>query len=169
MKFAPKTEAEKILTDKLEKGELVVFCDAGVSLEPPAGLPDWKGLRDESINVIAKKMLEFVPYIRELKTHIPELERNSAEMLGIDIEKEGIPKLEDLREIAENSESFIAELEKIASVLTGMRIYGELPAELVVSKIYKNSENYFTILKSMNAGKPNANHKYIAKLVKPGF
>jgi NAD-dependent SIR2 family protein deacetylase len=31
----------------------VLFCGAGISVEPPATLPDWKTLRDETIKAVA--------------------------------------------------------------------------------------------------------------------
>src|SRR5678815_4522684 len=32
---------------------VVLFCGAGISIDPPATLPDWKTLRDETIRAVA--------------------------------------------------------------------------------------------------------------------
>jgi len=62
------------VTDALRRRNLVVVCGAGISLDPPAGLPDWHELRDGTIRAIAARH----PGLAE---HVPTL--TSAEMLAL--------------------------------------------------------------------------------------
>ena len=55
MKFQTEIEAYQKLVETFSKREAVVFCGAGISLEPPAGLPDWHKLRDYTLEAIAGK------------------------------------------------------------------------------------------------------------------
>ena len=43
------------ILQKIRNKNTLFFCGAGISLEPPAGLPDWKKLRDFTLESIAKK------------------------------------------------------------------------------------------------------------------
>src|SRR6266581_5075132 len=55
MKFeSEKSEYEQLVTI-FEKIQVAVFCGAGVSVDPPAGIPDWNKLRDFTLEVIASK------------------------------------------------------------------------------------------------------------------
>jgi hypothetical protein len=46
------TSAEAIVA-AVREGRAVLFCGAGISVDPPATLPDWKTLRDETIKAVA--------------------------------------------------------------------------------------------------------------------
>jgi|266.fasta.fasta_contig_41_2998611_length_684_multi_1_in_0_out_0_2 hypothetical protein len=35
--------------------QIALFCGAGISLDPPAGLPDWHDLRDLTIAAVATR------------------------------------------------------------------------------------------------------------------
>jgi tetratricopeptide (TPR) repeat protein len=41
--------------DSLGRHDAVVICGAGISLDPPAGLPDWHELRDSTIRAVARR------------------------------------------------------------------------------------------------------------------
>ncbi|WP_372366711.1 tetratricopeptide repeat protein [Candidatus Uabimicrobium sp. HlEnr_7] len=43
------------ILQKIQNKKAVFFCGAGISLEPPAGLPNWKKLRDFTLESIAAK------------------------------------------------------------------------------------------------------------------
>lgn len=42
-----------LAVDALRRREVVLLCGAGISLSPPSTLPDWKTLRDETVNAVA--------------------------------------------------------------------------------------------------------------------
>jgi hypothetical protein len=44
----------------------VFFCGAGISIDPPAGLPDWHHLRDYTIEAIGSRHPFLTPYISDL-------------------------------------------------------------------------------------------------------
>lgn len=48
------------------RGQVVLFCGAGVSIDPPATLPDWKAFRDETIKAVASAE-------GSLASHLPSL------------------------------------------------------------------------------------------------
>jgi tetratricopeptide (TPR) repeat protein len=62
------------VTDALGRRDVVLICGAGISLDPPAGLPDWHELRDGTIRAIAARH----PGLAE---HVPML--TAAEMLAL--------------------------------------------------------------------------------------
>jgi tetratricopeptide (TPR) repeat protein len=41
------------VNDALGRGDMVLLCGAGISVNPPATLPDWKALRDETVRAVA--------------------------------------------------------------------------------------------------------------------
>jgi tetratricopeptide (TPR) repeat protein len=43
----------EIVNAALERGGVVLLCGAGISVNPPATLPDWKALRDETVRAVA--------------------------------------------------------------------------------------------------------------------
>ena len=49
-------EALAQLLHLFDQQQAVVFCGAGISIEPPAGLPDWSKLRDYTLQAIAGKI-----------------------------------------------------------------------------------------------------------------
>ncbi|BBM84864.1 tetratricopeptide repeat protein [Candidatus Uabimicrobium amorphum] len=54
------------ILQKIRNKTTLFFCGAGISLEPPAGLPDWKKLRDFTLESITKKN-------ELLSLHLPSL------------------------------------------------------------------------------------------------
>ncbi|TSC54338.1 MAG: hypothetical protein LiPW30_699 [Parcubacteria group bacterium LiPW_30] len=58
-------------------------------------------------------------------------------------------------------------------ILKSIPIFGDtntksIPPELVASKIVENCTGYFECFRALAEGEPNANHRYIAKMVKAG-
>ena len=41
------------IVSAIKARSIVLFCGAGISIDPPATLPDWKTLRDETIRAVA--------------------------------------------------------------------------------------------------------------------
>ena len=54
------------LTQLLNKQQVVLFVGAGVSLNPPAGLPDWHMLRDYTLEAVASKYDFLNSYLEKL-------------------------------------------------------------------------------------------------------
>ena len=54
------------LTQLLNEQQVLLFVGAGVSLNPPAGLPDWHKLRDYTLEAIASKCAYLTPYLEKL-------------------------------------------------------------------------------------------------------
>lgn len=52
--------------DIFKQKKALVFCGAGISLEPPAGLPDWHMLRDYTLSSIAKINSFLQAYVNDL-------------------------------------------------------------------------------------------------------
>ncbi|MEO8393603.1 MAG: tetratricopeptide repeat protein [Chloroflexota bacterium] len=50
------------VADILTKGQALIFCGAGISIDPPAGLPNWHQLRDDTIRAIAQIDTTLVAY-----------------------------------------------------------------------------------------------------------
>ncbi|WP_372366510.1 tetratricopeptide repeat protein [Candidatus Uabimicrobium sp. HlEnr_7] len=63
-----KSTIEYPLAKMLLNRDAIVFCGAGISIEPPAGLPDWKKLRDFTLEAIATKHWTTQKYLSSLLT-----------------------------------------------------------------------------------------------------
>ena len=46
-------QPENSIVSAIKARSVVLFCGAGISIDPPATLPDWKTLRDETIRAVA--------------------------------------------------------------------------------------------------------------------
>lgn len=55
MQFQTDVPTYKHIADLFSKRQALVFCGAGVSTEPPAGLPAWGKLRDYTLEAVASK------------------------------------------------------------------------------------------------------------------
>ncbi|BBM86873.1 tetratricopeptide repeat protein [Candidatus Uabimicrobium amorphum] len=66
MKFQTTISINQHLAHIFNCHQAVVFCGAGISLEPPAGLPDWNSLRDYTLTAIAKKDKVLRKYLKSL-------------------------------------------------------------------------------------------------------
>jgi tetratricopeptide (TPR) repeat protein len=54
------------LLGRLRAHDLVLFCGAGVSMDPPATLPDWSTFRDETIKAVASAYPPLVDMVAKL-------------------------------------------------------------------------------------------------------
>ena len=52
--------------EKTKTGDLVIFAGAGVSMDPPAGLPDWHSLRDWTLEAVAGRSGFLEPLLPKL-------------------------------------------------------------------------------------------------------
>lgn len=66
MEFQKNTPEQCHVGNLLEKGEAVIFCGAGISVEPPAGLPDWHKLRDYTLEEVASRDNKLASYLEDL-------------------------------------------------------------------------------------------------------
>lgn len=60
---------ERSLSDLLRVRQVVIFAGAGISIPPPAGLPDWNTLRDQLVRVCARgepALLRHLPSLTEM-------------------------------------------------------------------------------------------------------
>lgn len=55
MQFQTDIPTYKHIADLFTNHQALIFCGAGVSIEPPAGLPDWGKLRDYNLEAVASK------------------------------------------------------------------------------------------------------------------
>ena len=53
-------------------GNAVLFCGAGISVEPPATLPDWKTFRDETVKAVASADASLASYVPALVGQDPD-------------------------------------------------------------------------------------------------
>src|SRR5688572_4642565 len=60
--------ADARLHEIFRHGNRVLFCGAGISMDPPAGLPDWHLLRDETIHAIASQDAYLDKFVQTLTT-----------------------------------------------------------------------------------------------------
>lgn len=63
MEFIKEVPEWKFLVNVLENKEAVLFCGAGISQEPPAGLPEWQVLRNSTLEAIAGQDAFLQPYL----------------------------------------------------------------------------------------------------------
>jgi len=66
MKFIKDIPEYRQMGNLFEHSNAVVFCGAGVSVEPPAGLPGWRKLRDYTLNAIAQKDESLAEYLTDI-------------------------------------------------------------------------------------------------------
>ncbi|MEK7484038.1 MAG: tetratricopeptide repeat protein [Planctomycetota bacterium] len=66
LNFQADTPIHRHLIELFSHQKAVVFCGAGVSLEPPAGLPDWHKLRDYTLEAVASKDPVLQKYLKNL-------------------------------------------------------------------------------------------------------
>ena len=120
MQFQTDMPTYQHIADLFTNRQALIFCGAGVSIEPPAGLPDWSKLRDYTLEAVASKDDVLMGFLSKL----------------------------------------------IATPLQPDK--SGLTPELVSSRIAASCDGYFECFRSLEAGEPNANHKYIAKMAKAG-
>ena len=123
MLFHSENRHYRPLADLLAARQAVVFCGAGISLEPPAGLPDWHKLRDSTLAAIAGREPFLAPYL-----------------------------------------AYLTEKEMIAA--PGQQ---GLTPEYVASVILAHCQGYFESFRALEQGQANANHRYLAKIVRAGY
>ena len=68
MQFQKNTPENTYLAHLFENKACVVFCGAGVSLEPPAGLPDWHKLRDYTLEAVASRDNFLLSFLTDLNS-----------------------------------------------------------------------------------------------------
>jgi tetratricopeptide (TPR) repeat protein/NAD-dependent SIR2 family protein deacetylase len=97
------TTASDHLREVLRGRQAVLLCGAGISLDPPAGLPDWHELRDRTLAAVAGRHAQLV-------AHLPAL--TAVEMLAVE-GKRGLTPEVVASEIARRCEGYFESFQSL--------------------------------------------------------